>query len=59
MKGLLVLFLSASFLAGCRSGFVYRCKANPLQRGPKLPVKVAVLAFDYVTGHGGIVGIVS
>ena len=45
MKRLMILFLSASFLAGCSSGFVYQRKANPSQDGPKLPVKVAVVAF--------------
>lgn len=46
MKGFLVVFLSASFLAGCSSGFVYQRKADPAQDGPKVPVKVAVLAFE-------------
>jgi hypothetical protein len=46
MKRLMILFLSASFLAGCSSGFVYQRKANPSQDGPKLPVKVAVVAFE-------------
>ncbi|MHB1012671.1 MAG: hypothetical protein ACYC37_07195 [Desulfobacteria bacterium] len=46
MKRLLILFLSASFLAGCSSGFKYQRKADPAQDGPKLPVKVAVVAFE-------------
>lgn len=46
MKRLLILFLSASFLAGCSSGFVYQRKADPAQDGQKAPVKVAVVAFE-------------
>lgn len=46
MKRLLIVFLSASFLAGCSSGLVYQRKPNPSQDGPKLPVKVAVVAFE-------------
>ena len=46
MKRLLILFLSVSFLAGCSSGFKYQRKADPAQDVPKLPVKVAVVAFE-------------
>ena len=46
MKKVLILFLAAVLLAGCSSGFVYQRKANPSQDGPKLPVKVAVVAFE-------------
>jgi len=46
MKRLLILFLSACLLAGCSSGFVYQRKPEPAQDVPKVPVKVAVLAFE-------------
>jgi len=46
MKSVLILFLSASFLAGCSSGFKYQRKAVPAQEGPVMPVKVAVVAFE-------------
>ena len=46
MKRLLVLILSASCLAGCSSGFVYQRKPDPVQNASKLPVKVAVVAFE-------------
>jgi len=45
MKRLLILLLSASFLAGCSSGLVYQRKPDAAQDGPKVPVKVAVVAF--------------
>ncbi|MBI5575585.1 MAG: hypothetical protein HY896_04400 [Deltaproteobacteria bacterium] len=62
MKRMLMAFLAACFLAGCSSGFVYQRKANPSGDVPKLPVKVAVVAFrngtvdntsagNIVTGH--------
>jgi len=35
MKRLLILFLSASFLAGCSSGFVYQRKPDPVQDSPE------------------------
>ena len=50
MKRLLILFLSACFLAGCSSGFVYQRKPDPVQNASKLPVKVAVVAFENGTG---------
>ncbi len=46
MKKVLIMFLSVSILAGCSSGLVYQRKPNPSQDGPKLPVKVAVVAFE-------------
>ena len=46
MKRLLLLLLSASTLAGCSSGFVYQRKPDPVQNASKLPVKVAVVAFE-------------
>jgi hypothetical protein len=46
MKRLLILFLSACFLAGCSSGFVYQRKSDSSQDVPKTPVKVAVVAFE-------------
>ena len=46
MKRLLILFLLASCLAGCSSGFVYQRKPDPVQDVPKSPVKVAVVAFE-------------
>jgi hypothetical protein len=46
MKKGLILFLSASILAGCSSGFKYQRKEDPAQDGPKVPVKVAVVAFE-------------
>ncbi|TRZ97200.1 MAG: hypothetical protein D4R80_07430 [Deltaproteobacteria bacterium] len=46
MKRVLILFLSASFLAGCSSGFVYQRKADPAQDGQKGSIKVAVVAFE-------------
>ncbi len=60
MKKLLILFLSASFLAGCSSGFVYQRKPDPVQDARKLPVKVAVVAFEDgtrdFTSEGNIIG---
>lgn len=60
MKRVLILFLSASFLAGCSSGFVYQRKADPAQDAPKVPVKVAVVAFEDgtrdFTSEGNIIG---
>lgn len=60
MKRILMLFLAASFIAGCSSGFVYQRKANPSGDVPKLPVTVAVVAFRNDTGEytstGNIVG---
>jgi len=49
MKKVPILFLAAALLAGCSSGLVYQHKANPSQDGPKLSVKVAVVAFEDVT----------
>ena len=46
MKRMRILLLSASFLAGCSSGLVYQRKPDAAQDGPKLPVKVAVVAFE-------------
>ena len=46
IKRALMLFLSATFLAGCSSGFVYQRKQDPAPEVPKLPVKVAVVAFE-------------
>jgi hypothetical protein len=46
MMRFLIVMLSASFLAGCSSGFVYQRKPDPAQVARKLPVKVAVVAFD-------------
>lgn len=46
MKKVLMMFLSASILAGCSSGLVYQRKPDAAQDGPKLPVKVAVVAFE-------------
>lgn len=46
MKKVLMMFLSASILAGCSSGLVYQRKPEAAQDGPKLPVKVAVVAFE-------------
>ncbi len=60
MKRLLILFLSASFLAGCSSGFVYQRKPDPTRDAPKVPVKVAVVAFqdgtEDFTSRGNIIG---
>ncbi|TRZ97203.1 MAG: hypothetical protein D4R80_07445 [Deltaproteobacteria bacterium] len=59
MKRVLILFLSASILAGCSSGFVYQRKPVPAQEGPVLPVKVAVVAFqdgtEDFTSRGNII----
>jgi hypothetical protein len=46
MKRLLILFLSASILAGCSSGLVYQRKPDAAEDGQKVPVKVAVVAFE-------------
>jgi len=46
MKRLLILFLSASILAGCSSGLVYQRKPDAVQDGNKVPLKVAVVAFE-------------
>jgi hypothetical protein len=46
MKKVLILFLSASILGGCSSGFVYQRKPDLAQDGQKVPVKVAVVAFE-------------
>lgn len=60
MKKVLILFLSASILAGCSSGFVYQRKQDPAQDVPKVPVKVAVVAFEDgtrdFTSEGNIIG---
>jgi hypothetical protein len=50
MKKLLIILLSVSCMAGCSSGFVYQRKPNPVRDAPKLPVKVAVVAFQDGTG---------
>ncbi len=46
MKRLLPLFVSLLWLYGCSSGFVYQRREAPAQDGPKLPLKVAVVAFE-------------
>jgi len=47
MKKVSILFLAASLLAGCSSGFKYQRKAEPAQDSPKqLPVNIAVVAFE-------------
>ncbi len=46
MKRFAALLLYAGFLAGCSSGLVYQRKADPAQDTPKMPVKVAVVAFQ-------------
>jgi len=46
IKSALILALAASILAGCSSGLVYQRKAESSPGGPKLPVKVAVVAFE-------------
>jgi len=46
MKRVLILVLAASILAGCSSGFKYQRKPDPVPEARKLPVKVAVVAFE-------------
>ena len=46
MKRLLILLLSVVCLSGCSQGFVYQRKPDPVQDASKLPVKVAVVAFE-------------
>ncbi|MDD5763337.1 MAG: hypothetical protein PHP88_12645, partial [bacterium] len=60
MKKVPILFLAASLLAGCSSGLVYQRKPVASQEGPKLPVKVAIVAFEdrtrNFTSEGNILG---
>jgi len=51
MKRVLILVLAASILAGCSSGFKYQRKPDSGQGGQKVPLKVAVVAFEDGTGN--------
>ncbi len=46
MKRPVMLFLAATILTGCSSGFVYQRKPDAARDGRKVPVKVAVVAFE-------------